>query len=258
MEGCFEDYCAYYDLLYQDKDYEGEAKYIDFIINRFLNTQKIKDISILELGCGTGKHASLLNAMGYRVHGIDSSDTMIEIAKKRERQGLSFVSGDVRNYRNGKMYDIVISLFHIASYQRTNEDLRQYFETASSHLKTGGVFIFDFWYGPAVLTQKPETRVKDVENEDYRVIRTVKSTLLQNEDAVDVHYTMYVFDKKYSSFNTIKETHHMRYLFLPEVRQFLADAGFSTGSDKTSFEEWLSGREPSCDTWGVIGWGRKK
>ncbi len=258
MEGCFEDYCSYYDLLYQDKDYEGEVKYIDNLIQRFRGVRKGDTVSVLELGCGTGKHASLLNAMGYRVHGIDLSDEMIEIAKKKECHELSFTSGDVRHYRDDTLYDVVISLFHIASYQRTNEDLKQYFETASIHLKSGGVFIFDFWYGPAVLTQKPETRVKEAENEDYRVIRTVRSILLPNENAVDVHYTIHAYNKANPMLKTIQETHHMRYLFLPEVRQLLKDTGFSVEPDIGSFEEWMSGKEPSCDTWGVVGWGKKE
>ena len=52
----FKDYSNYYDLLYSDKDYEAEADYIDHLIQK--NNPGAK--TILNLGCGTGKHDFLL------------------------------------------------------------------------------------------------------------------------------------------------------------------------------------------------------
>jgi predicted TPR repeat methyltransferase len=50
----FKDYAKYYDLLYQEKNYEEEC---DFIEQVFRGFSKLKVKSILELGCGTGGHA---------------------------------------------------------------------------------------------------------------------------------------------------------------------------------------------------------
>ena len=52
----FEEYSKYYDLLYQDKDYEGEVEYIIDLIEKYAP----KTASVLELGCGTGKHAKFI------------------------------------------------------------------------------------------------------------------------------------------------------------------------------------------------------
>jgi SAM-dependent methyltransferase len=125
----------------------------------------------LELGCGTGKHAKLLNEKGFCVHGIDLSKTMLEQALGFENRTLSFSFGDVRDYRIERKFDAVISLFHVASYQNTNEDLLQYFKTANVHLNSGDIFIFDFWYGPAVLSEKPENRVKYLEDNRVKIER---------------------------------------------------------------------------------------
>ena len=84
---------------------------------------------------------------------------------------LSFGLGDVRTLRTGKVYDVVISLFHVMSYQLSNDDLTAAFDTALIHLSSGGIFLYDYWYAPAVLTQRPEVRVKRLESEDIKVTR---------------------------------------------------------------------------------------
>ena len=66
------------------------------------------------------------------------------------------------------------------------------FETAFTHLVRSGLFIFDFWYGPAVLAQRPEVRVKHLEDEIIEVTRTADPTLHLNENVVDVNYSVVV------------------------------------------------------------------
>jgi ubiquinone/menaquinone biosynthesis C-methylase UbiE len=51
----FNEYSKYYDLIYSDKDYGSEVNYLDTLFE--LNT---KPKNILEFGCGTGMHASIL------------------------------------------------------------------------------------------------------------------------------------------------------------------------------------------------------
>src|SRR5262249_40156392 len=127
---------AYYDLLYRDKDYPEEARYVRSLLAR----HGINGGRLLELGCGTGKHAEQLARLGYSVRGIDSSPGMVELANKRApaelRDGLAFELGDVRTARLGSRFDAVIALFHVASYQSANEDLTGMFATASAHLNT--------------------------------------------------------------------------------------------------------------------------
>ena len=126
----FGSYAQYYDLLYQDKDYDSEANFIHKLIQDYaINTK-----SILELGCGTGIHAEKLAAKGYLVHGIDMSDEMLNCAKERQQyipddvnNRLSFSCADIRNFKIDLNFDVVISLFHGISYQTENNDLKSVF-----------------------------------------------------------------------------------------------------------------------------------
>ena len=61
----FRDYARYYDLLYQDKDYQAES---DYVMN-LLNTHQPETKKILEFGSGSGIHGRILGNAGYQVSG---------------------------------------------------------------------------------------------------------------------------------------------------------------------------------------------
>lgn len=252
----FGNYAKYYDLLYADKAYDKEVEYIHTLIQNHAP----KTRTLLELGCGTGIHAIALAEHGYSVDGIDISQEMLTEANARlselppkQAGQLSFTQGDVRTYKSKKTYDSVISLFHIVSYQITNDDLKQMFQTAARHCNPDGVFIFDVWYGPAVLTQRPELRAKELENEAIKVVRVARPVHYPTENRVDVNYEIIIFDKKTTAMEELFETHPMRYLFTPELKLLLTDAGF----ELLTSEEWLTGNDPGFDTWGVTFVTRK-
>ncbi len=249
----FDEYGKYYDLLYKDKDYKAETEYIINLINKYSinekNTNKSKDgdrpkISILELGCGTGKHAHELNIRGFDVFGIDFSESMLVKAKQL---GIKCDLGDVRTYRVERKFDTVISLFHILSYQIKDEDINQFFQTAYGHLPEKGLLIFDTWYKPAVLFQKPEKRIKELENDEIIVKRYCSPDINLENSIVAVNYIIEITNKETKEKKTIEETHLMRYFSQEEIKTFARNNGFKI----LRAEEWLSSKEPSDNTWGV-------
>jgi SAM-dependent methyltransferase len=245
-------YSQYYDLLYQDKDYVGEVDYIDNLIAEF-GEGEIK--TILDMGCGTGRHAELLCDKGYSVHGVDLSQDMLDIAEQRRRgreSSLSFSLSNISELDLNKKFDTVTSLFHVASYQSSNEDLIKFFKVAKEHLNIGGVFIFDFWYGPAVLVDLPVTRVKRLESQSLKVTRLAEPVLIPQRNIVDVNYDIFlelgadIMERK-------QETHSMRYLFDPELEIVCDLEGFSIECKY----EWMSGKSPSLSSWNVVWVVRK-
>jgi 2-polyprenyl-3-methyl-5-hydroxy-6-metoxy-1,4-benzoquinol methylase len=246
----FEKYAAYYNLLYHDKDYVKEADYIDRLIRKFQPNAK----TILDLGCGTGKHASLLAGKGYQVHGVDMSSEMLVEAQKFSFDNLKFSLGDVRKVRLNQTFDVVVSLFHVMSYQTSNQDLEQAFETAWEHLKPKGLFVFDCWYGPAVLTDRPVVRVKRLENEVIFVTRIAEPVMHSNDNVVDVNYQIYIKQKDTGEVTEIQETHHMRYLFKPEILWLFNIAKF----EPIGSFEFMSDQELGYQTWNGCFVAQKK
>lgn len=220
----FDAYAGYYDLLYADKDYASEAAYAF----ELLALQGVRGGRLLELGCGTGRHAEHFGSAGFRVHGIDLSAKMIERAETRfaaSSAGHRFEVGDVRTVRLADKFDAVVSLFHVMSYQCSNSDLDRSFESAAAHLRRGGAFVCDFWYGPGVLTDRPAVRVKEMSDDVCSVLRIAEPRFLPNENCVDVQYRIMVTDRATGNQHRIEETHRMRYLFFPELLRLAADHG---------------------------------
>jgi SAM-dependent methyltransferase len=244
----FDVYAGYYDLLYRDKSYVAEAEYAVGHLRR--RAPQVKHI--LELGCGTGGHAEHLARMGYVVTGVDLSESMLDRAESRKSKlpddiaaRISFRQGDVRAVRIRETYDAVVSLFHVMSYQVTDEDQAGMIDTAAYHLASGGVFLFDFWYGPAVLKQKPEVRVKRLEDNEIRVTRLAEPELHRQTNVVDVNYTVFVENKATEQIQSIQETHKMRYLFLPEVEALTQNEKWK---DAETFA-WMETVKPDEDHW---------
>ena len=131
------------------------------------------------------------------------------------------------------------------SYQTSNSDLQALLDTVTCHLKSGGLFIFDCWYGPAVLKQNPEIRIKRMSNGDYDVMRIAEPVMRENENIVDVNYSVRVSGKKHDNQEDFSEKHTMRYLFSPEIEMFLDAADM----DLVFSSEWMSSKILSADTW---------
>jgi SAM-dependent methyltransferase len=249
MMHVFDHYAAYYDLLYRDKDYAAEAAYIESLLGSRASGGK----RLLELGCGTGGHAVELARRGFSVHGIDLSMQMVERAVRRLEecpslaQYLHFEQGDIRSARCALRFDAVISLFHVMSYQTSNQDLRAAIATARAHLDPGGVFLFDFWYGPAVLSDRPKALSKQVSDEVIEVTRRTTPTMLVNENCVDVHFDVDITARAGGERRQLAEDHRMRYLFLPEIEGLLGLGGFRL----CNAYAWRSVLPPADSSWYV-------
>lgn len=220
-------YAGAYDALYQDKDYEAECDFLEQAFSPQYAQFRIR--TVLDLGCGTGGHALPLAERGYTVTGVDRSEAMLlEAHRKALTQAAgscSFVQGDIRNLDLGRTYDAVVAMFAVVSYQTTNEDLMAALRTARRHLRPGGLFVFDCWYGPAVLAQRPTSRYKVVEHGDERIIRYTSPTLDTLRCTVRVNYKVLRL-KGNRVLEETDESHLMRFLFLREIEHYLGEADF--------------------------------
>src|SRR6202022_1211908 len=142
-------------------------------------------------------------------------------------------------------YDSVVSLFHVVSYQTSNDALAGIFRTARSALSAGGLFVFDFWHGSAVLTLQPAVRVKSVVDSDIHVTRIAEPECQFNRNVVNVRYTIIAIDQRNGHSKQLVETHSMRYLFLPEIEMLAAHHNF----ELTEIGAWLTGKTIDEHLW---------
>jgi len=223
-------YAEEYDLFYRDKDYEAECDMIENIFHRHVDGQVS---TILDLGCGTGNHAIPLARRGYQVTGVDRSSEMVKHAKIKLQSQISppqqqtqFLEGDVRSLKLNQQFDIVLMMFAVLGYQITNEDVLAALRTVRRHLRPGGLFLCDVWYGPAVLSIRPGDRIKIIPSSDGKVIRVASGSLDAYHHTADVCYQTWLI-KEQQVVSETEETHRMRYFFPQEMDLFFTQSGIN-------------------------------
>ena len=139
-ETLFENYGQKYDSESFTQETIGECDFIEQEIG--FN----KSIKILDIGCGTGRHAIELSKRGYNVKGIDLSDSQLARARvKAEQQGLNidFLKYDARDLPFNNEFDLVIMICEGAfPLMETDEMNYEILKNATKSLKEHGKLIF--------------------------------------------------------------------------------------------------------------------
>jgi len=139
-EELFENYGMKYDNESFTQGTIGECDFIEKEINYN------KNIKILDIGCGTGRHSIELAKRGYAVVGIDLSESLLKRAKeKASEQNLQiiFQKHDARNLTFLHEFGLVIMLCEGAfPLMETDEMNFQILQNAANALTPNGKMIF--------------------------------------------------------------------------------------------------------------------
>lgn len=217
----FDQYAVCYDLYYADKDYSEEAEFVLEMASRF----GVRPRTLLDMGCGTGRHLAEFARRGIQCDGFDRSANMLEQARKRlSDRNVGMCEGDIVSFQNGKEYDIVVSMFAVMGYLVDHDQLLDGLMTARRHLAPGGIFVFDGWFGPAVLSQKPEERHHEYQKGENTITRKAVPVLDAAKNTVTVCYEIKV---SYGGeiVRRITEEHIMRLMFVDEMTFAMNECG---------------------------------
>ena len=162
---------------------------------------------------------------------------------------INFINSDAASIDLNKKFDVIISMFSVINYQTANKTLSEFCRLAKKHLKKDGIFMFDAWYGPAVLSQKPKECIREIKIDNSKtIIRFTKPRLNLLEHTIDVSFKLWYLDKN-KLLKETRESHTMRFLFPQEIKYFLEVAGFK----EINFFPFLkSRRELSEQDWNMF------
>ena len=139
-ESLFENYGQKYDNENFTHGTVGECDFIEKEINFD------KSLKILDVGCGTGRHAIELTKRGYYVIGIDLSESQLERAKEKAKASnlvIDFQRQDARNMPFNNEFDVAIMLceggFSLMETDEMNFDI---LKNVTKALKPNSKFIF--------------------------------------------------------------------------------------------------------------------
>jgi len=140
----FSDYAEIYDELFSaTMDYKKEVDFYDKILRK----NKVK--KILEVGCGTGNRGKYFIDKGYDYTGLDISEGMLNIARRKYPE-LRFMQGDVRNLSLNESFDAVIFLGAGSAYLTTDDDALSALRSMKKQVSKG-VIIIDGFYADFII-----------------------------------------------------------------------------------------------------------
>lgn len=219
MKQWYEELFQNYAETYEKEIYtQGTIGEIDFIEKEINFNRQIK---ILDIGCGTGRHSIELAKRGYTVTGIDLSESMLAKAREKAKTQMvqvSFQQADARYLRFQKEYDLVIMLCEGSfSLMETDEMNFMILQNAANALKENGKLIFTTLNGLFPLAHS----IKDFMNMNEEQTRTSNNSfdLMTFRDTSTLEFVDDLGNKKMLHCNE-------RYYVPSEITWLLRSLGF--------------------------------
>jgi SAM-dependent methyltransferase len=219
----YERSALYYDMFYSKLfDYQADCDLLERIFKKHCG---FAVRSILDIGCGTGNHDFILAERGYNVTGVDLSENMIRIARRKvgRRRNPVFYRMDMRKVTINRKFDAVFALGGAFEYLLRNSDVNLFLKSTKRLLDGVLVFGWQQQYSP---TGYWWFRIRDKRNK--RVLVRLDTTQVQdkrNRRKLDFHW--YVMNAGETRIlDRFTESHFVRRYAVLDIKRFLAANGF--------------------------------
>jgi SAM-dependent methyltransferase len=243
-----------YDLFYSEKPYAAEAKFVDKCLRKNSDGPCQR---LLDVACGTGRHAFAFEKLGYKVVAVDHSKDMLVRARATASEAKSkvrFRLADMRtlDFKDGE-FDAAVCLFDSIGYVRSTAAVRQTLKLIRGKLRPGGLLVFEYWHAPTFLQHYSPVRVRRWDLPQGQILRISETSLDRRRRLAHVTYSVCELDAdgRYRSF---EETQSNRYFKRGEMNEYLEDSGFAT---IRSFGGFSFNKKLDDRAWHVISIARR-
>jgi SAM-dependent methyltransferase len=172
----------HYHRLYAHRSDAEATGFIDALVEQL---RPRADSRVLDLGCGTGRHARRLASKGYDITGIDLSAASIAAATRTARPRLRFRRQDMRESFGRRTFDYVFNLFTSFGYFLDPRDHEVVVRNITTSLKDNGRLVLDYLnvrHADAMLTPREDVVIDGVA---FRITRSVEGRFFVKRIVVD-------------------------------------------------------------------------
>jgi SAM-dependent methyltransferase len=226
-------YSSGYDLLNEGKNYAAELAFVFDSISS-VSGNRFAPKSVIDFGCGSGKHLAELDQSVSKVVGVDRSAEMLSVASKNLPDSYRLINSEIGSFKTSEKFDLVMSLFHVASYQTTLHEIGSYWNSLAESLSDDGYIFVDFWHRPPWENDPPVERLTEKSNLSVTVKRrsVPKVDLVQGIVEIDIDVTISSNDQPDEKY---LEQHRLRAFSLLEIQL----AGEANGLEVVKHGAWM-------------------
>jgi len=217
-------------LMMEDMPYDEWQRFIREAWSRY----DVHPRTVVDLGCGTGRHTVTFARDGLEMIGIDLSEHMLMAAHEHAEESktaiqavggsLRWLQQDMREWGVGREVDAVVCLCDGINYMLSDRDVQAVFQRTYEALRKGGLFVFD------VLTQHQyETYAagQPYTYDDDDVAYIWYSDWDADQRIIQHELTMFVQqDEDSELYMRIQEMHEQRAYSVDDLTAWLQEAGF--------------------------------
>jgi ubiquinone/menaquinone biosynthesis C-methylase UbiE len=216
----YKNFAKVYDTVMKDMPYSEWIRYLEDLLIKFGPARK----EILDVACGTGTMLIKLAKKGYNCTGIDFSEEMLKIARKKAGSAslkIKFIRQDMKNLKVKRKIPIVTCMYDSINYLLEKKEIKSFLRGVYSLLDNGGIFVFDM---------NTEYALKNIWDNKTTYSDIPKMTLISKSNYDAKKKTAYlrltIFALINKNYEKISEIHKEKAYTLKDMRNMLKKEGF--------------------------------
>lgn len=213
-------FAGVYDKIGSDRFSAKMFRYTQRLVSRL----EYRPRSVLDLACGTGTAALMWADSKVTTYGIDGSEHMLTVARKKAKDNnvnISFSCQQLTSFTVARKVDLVTCYFDSLNYLLTLSDLTACFKATRRALFDKGYFIFDV-NTPEAMKVLWGSQIYADETEDVAWIW--KNCYFPRVNRAEIKATFFV--RQGDAWERFEENHAERGYGITEIKKVLKVSGF--------------------------------
>lgn len=166
----------YYARLYARRDEREAAAFLDHLVQELQPVLKLwpSPVKVLDLACGTGRHAIHLSRKGFDVTGIDLSAENIAAAHAHANDRLRFEVADMRGIEYENEFHWSLNLFTSFGYFADEDEHEAVLRNVYHALTANGLLVIDFLNADYVRHTLVQEEELELNGTRYHILRRIQ------------------------------------------------------------------------------------